>query len=237
MKKNVIITTLLVTVFAIISLVGALYIFYPEMFISPKQVIDDPIIEEPKPDVPLIEANYILKVAVGNPIADMSTQTYSLNVEIANLPLESDVTFYLIDEQTNYIIAKNSIGEFTAIPPSTNGQYKLEINWKNAKGVEGTPYITTVEGFVPIRKPAPKISAATLERRINECDYSLMSLIPNVGLKFTNLKSDEVKIPQTVGDVFIKIKLQQWAAVKVESVDYNNNNQVTRIELSVVYGE
>ena len=64
-----------------------------------------------------------------------------------------------------------------------------------------------------------------------------MSLIPNVGLKFTNLKSDEVQIPQTVGDVFIKIKLQQWAAVKVESVDYNNNNQVTRIELSVVYGE
>lgn len=187
------------------------------------------------------DSMFRLDVVVSNLERDYESQTYNFKVIINNLPEKAVAKFKLYDKQINDTIAKNTNGIFVKIPSNVSEEYKLFISWRDSLGNNGLIYDRTITGFKAIEKPkVQKIEAKILEELINKCDRKITrrnnQIAQNVKISYTNIKKEELR-PQTIDEVYNKIKFKQWTSVNVVDVKYNNDNKITHITLNINHAE
>lgn len=184
---------------------------------------------------------YKLLLTIEDPVCDYNTLTYNLNVQINNLPEKATAMHYIFGKQGNDTIAKSVDGKFKGIPPTSDGEYKLSVQWKDSIGIIGQGLDTLIIGFKPFEKPKmKKMEVSELTRRINMCDRKLAirnsKISSALKLNFSNLKPDE-KSPETMDEIFNKIKFGMWSSISVSSVDYNEDNQIISITIIIKHNE
>lgn len=182
-----------------------------------------------------------LDVQIKKPTCDYKTLTYDLTVKVKNLPQKAVANFTIYNEYTKATVARSSNGKFKKIPSIASGRYRLSIHWKDSLGYEGLGVDTLITGFKPFEKPkVKKLEAQELQRLINNCNSQLTTknkrISPKLVLSFTNIKSGE-KRPQTIDEVYNKIKFGMWSSVRISSVEYNDENQVVKITISINHAE
>ncbi len=208
----------------------------------------------PNSDVAVVEDS--TKVTQGNPVEvimprlnvsvseytpDYSSLTYSFTVTLKDFPEKATADFCLFDIATNDTVVKNQDGKFTRVKPVATEQYRLMITWRDSVGYEGLAFDTIISGFKQIEKPkVKKMEASELERYINSCNRKLTQrnsqISPNVSLNFTNLNDGEM-VPETIDEIYNKIKFEKWLSVTVESLEYNDENKITAITMTINHNE
>lgn len=181
-----------------------------------------------------------LNVSVSEYTPDYSSLTYSFTVTLKDFPEKATADFCLFDIATNDTVVKNQDGKFTRVKPVATEQYRLMITWRDSVGYEGLAFDTIISGFKQIEKPkVKKMEASELERYINSCNRKLTQrnsqISPNVSLNFTNLNDGEM-VPETIDEIYNKIKFGKWLSVNVVSVDYNDN-KITAITMTINHNE
>jgi hypothetical protein len=177
----------------------------------------------------------ILDVVVGEPKQDNNTGKYNLTVEIKNLPEKATAEYSIRDEQTNNVIVKSNNGKLRNIPANESEKYKLLIEWTDSLGVQMSPFETTVTGFKPFEKPKPKpMTVEELESKINKQENLSRNskILPNVKLIFTNIQEGET-VPETFDEIYNKFTFNKWTSVKVDAVEYDDNNKITSITITI----
>ena len=182
-----------------------------------------------------------LNVSVGDYVADYSSLTYSFIVTLNDFPAKATAEFCLFDVANNDTIVKNQDGRFTRVKPSPTEQYRLMITWRDSVGYTGLPFDSILSGFKQIEKPkVKKMDASELERYINTCNRKLTQhnnqISSNVRFNFTNLNGGEM-VPETIDEIYNKIKFGKWLSVNVVSVDYNDENKITAITMTINHNE
>ena len=184
---------------------------------------------------------YALKITVVGPECDYNTLAYKLTVNINNLPQKAVAQFFIKDKLMGDTVSKSDNGKFRAIPATESGEYNLYISWTDSLGISGLAIDTLLTGFKPFEKPKIKrFEANELERLINKCDRKLSTrnakISSNLQLVFTNISSEET-CPQTIDEIYNKIKFGKWVSIAVTSVDYNDDNQVVQITMQINHSE
>lgn len=182
-----------------------------------------------------------LDVTVSAYVADYSSLTYSFTVTLNDFPEKATADFCLCDVTTNDTIVKNQDGKFSKIKPVATEQYRLTITWRDSVGYAGLAFDTIISGFKQIEKPkVKKMEASELERYINACDRKLTrfnnQIVPTVTFNFTNISDGEM-VPETIDEIYNKIKFGKWLSVNVVSVDYNDDNKITAITMTINHNE
>lgn len=184
---------------------------------------------------------YALNVTVVGPVCDYNTLAYNLTVNISNLPPKAVAHYVIRDRLKGDAVSKSDNGKFKAVPATESGEYNLYISWIDSLGYSGLSVDTVLTGFKPFEKPKiKKFEADELERLINKCDRKLSTRNAKISsalqLVFTNINSDET-CPQTIDEIYNKIKFGKWSSVTVTSVDYNDDNQVVQITMQINHSE
>ena len=183
----------------------------------------------------------MLDIEIKKPKCDYNTLTYDLTVKVKNLPQKAVANFIIYDELTKATVVKCNNGQFKKIPSTESGKYRLSIHWKDSLGYEGLGIDTLITGFKPFEKPkVKKLEAQELQTLINNCDRQLSTknkrISPNIVFRFTNIQANE-KHPETIDEIYNKIKFGMWSSVSVSSVEYNDENQVVKITLNINHAE
>lgn len=163
---------------------------------------------------------------------------YKFNITVDNPP---NVQFYyaIVDPYNNKnVIAKSENGTFADVPCSDadGGVYELSL----FDAYEDT-IICSIEktGFIKQQLVAKKMTTAELQYKIDSRDASLMGigendyLNPDYELDLIGLSSDAVNIPSTLGEVFDKLENEIWESVKVNSLEYDEMNRISKIVLTI----
>lgn len=164
---------------------------------------------------------------------------YTFEVTVENTPALN--FYYAILDPYNHkkTIAKSDNGKFKGVPFSTadGGCYDVALIDKSADTL-----ICCIEktGFIAQKAVAKKMSVQELQSLIDRRDISLMGvgendyLNPDYKLKFSGLPSDAVNVPTTLGEVFDKLENEIWSSVKVSSLEYDDMNRISVIQLSIM---
>lgn len=163
---------------------------------------------------------------------------YKFNVTVDNPPM---VKFYyaIVDPYNDKnVIAKNENGSFADVPYSNadGGMYEVSLLDASVDTI-----ICSIEktGFIKQQSVSIKMTTAELQSKIDSRDASLMGvgendyLNPDYELKLMDLSGDAVNIPSTLGEVFDKLENEIWESVKVNSLEYDDMNRISKIVLSV----
>ena len=186
-------------------------------------------------------APYMLNVTFGAPKCDYKTLAYNFTVNINNLPPKAEAKFAIYDNIKKDTVANCNDGQFKKVPSNESGMYQLYIQWSDSLGYQGFGIDTLITGFKHFEKPKMvKLEASELERLINKCDRKLSvrnsKISPNMKLDFTNIRVDE-KCPETIDEIYNKLKFGLWSSVNVASVEYNDDNQIVLITMTINHSE
>lgn len=189
-------------------------------------VIDEPVAKKGKM---ALRATTPVKAANG---------TYSVVVIADNIPDGCSVVYELFNGNGSKRLASSNTGRFTgvvaegakcvALAKAMRGGKVQQKAWKMINGFSGT----TNQGN--------RLSTGEIQALINSRSAKLLGvgahpLVANhVALSFTNLKSGDPK-PQVIGDIYTKIKMNQWLGVSVVGVGYDSNNKVNSITFTINY--
>ncbi len=184
---------------------------------------------------------YILDVVIVGPVCDYNTMGYNLTININNLPKKAVAHYFIHDKLKGDTVSKSNNGRFRAIPATESGEYSLYVHWTDSLGYPGLAVDTLLTGFKPFEKPKiKKLEANELENLINKCDRKLSvrntKISSALRLEFTNIMSEE-KRPETIDEIYNKIKFGMWSSINVTSVDYNDDNQVVQITMLINHSE
>ena len=163
---------------------------------------------------------------------------YKCNVTVKNPP---KVKYYyaIVDPYNNKrVVAKSENGVFADVPYSNadGGTYDVYLFDASADTIICR---TEKPGFIKQQAVAKKMTTAELQSRIDSRDDSLMGvgendyLNPDYELKLIGLSGDAVNVPSTLGEVFEKLEYGNWESVKVNSLEYDDMNRISKIVLSV----
>ena len=191
-----------------------------------------------------IDSTYIEETGLSLPpvinVGDLSFENngYSFEVSIENPPAVKCYVAVLDAYNAKKVVAKSSNGKFKDVPFSEadGGYYNIALFDASADTL-----ICSIEktGFIKQKAVAKKMTVADLQARINQRDPSLMgvgendNLNPEYKLKFVGLPSDAMNVPTTLGEVFDKLDNEIWSSVKVNSLDYDDMNRISVINLTV----
>ena len=163
---------------------------------------------------------------------------YKCNVTVENPP---KVKYYyaIVDPYNNKrVVAKSENGVFADVPYSNadGGTYGVSLFDASADTI-----ICSIEkpGFIKQQAVAKKMTTAELQSKIDSHDDSLRGvgendyLNPDYELKIVGLSADAVNIPSTLGEVLDKLETETWESVKVNSMEYDDMNRISKIVLSV----
>ena len=163
---------------------------------------------------------------------------YTFEVKVENPP---SVKFYcaiLLPYDNKKVIAKSDDGKFKQVPYSDadGGIFDIALMDTSTDTV-----ICKIDkpGFIKQQAVSNKMAVSELQARINKRDNSLMGvgendyLSPDYIIKFVGLSSDAVNVPSTLGEVFDKLDNEIWSSVKVNSLEYDDMNRISKIVLSV----
>lgn len=178
-----------------------------------------------------------LDVSIGKYVIDMKNQTYSFNVILNELPNGAITVFYLCDVQKTDTISINQDGRFKNIKPIIDEEYRLLITWTDSVGNIGLTFDSIIGGFKPIAKPIiKKLEISELEQYINSCDRILTrpnkQIVSNLRFNFTNINGEE-NVPETIDEIYNKIKFGKWLSIKVVSVDYDADNKLKSVSMTI----
>lgn len=163
---------------------------------------------------------------------------YTFDVKIENPPL---VRFYIavlhpFDNQK--VIAKADDGKFKQVPNSDadGGVFDIALIDMSTDTI-----ICKIDkpGFIRQKAVSNKMTVSELQTRIDNRDNSLMGigendyLSPNYKIKFVRIPNDAVNVPSTLGEIFDKLENEIWLSVKVNSLEYDDMNRISKIVLSV----
>lgn len=163
---------------------------------------------------------------------------YKCNVTVDNPPMVK--FYYAIMDPNNdkNVIAKSEDGSFEDVPYSNadGGVYAVSLLDASVDTI-----ICSIEktGFIKQQAVAKKMTIGELQSKIDSRDASLMGvgkndyLNPDFELKLIGLSGDAVNIPSTLGEVFEKLENEIWESVKVNSLEYDDMNRISKIILSV----
>ena len=163
---------------------------------------------------------------------------YSFEVSIENPPAVKCYVAVLDAYNVKKIITKSNNGKFKDVPFSEadGGCYNIALFDASADTL-----ICSIEkpGFIRQKAVSKRMTVAELQSRIDKRDESLMGvgendyLNPEYKLKFIGLPGDAVNVPSTLGEVFDKLDNEIWSSVKVKSLDYDDMNRISMINLSI----
>lgn len=163
---------------------------------------------------------------------------YKFEVTVENPP-SAKFYYAIVDPYNNKkIIAKSDNGKFNDVPCSEadGGMYDISLFDASAD----TMICSILKpGFIKQKAVSKKMTAEELQSKINNRDASLMGLgendylSPDYTLKLNGLSSDAVNIPSTLGEVFDKLDNEIWESVKVNTLEYDDLNRISKIVLSV----
>ena len=163
---------------------------------------------------------------------------YTFEVTVENAPALK--FYYVILDSYNHkkVIAKSSDGKFKGVPFSTadGGCYDVAL-----MDVSADTLICCIEktGFIKQKAVTKKMPVSELQSLIDSRDVSLMGvgendyLNPDYKLKISGLPSDAVNVPTTLGEVFDKLDNEIWSSVKVSSLEYDDMNRISVIQLTI----
>lgn len=163
---------------------------------------------------------------------------YTFEVTVENAPTLK--FYYAILDSYNHkkVIAKSNDGKFKGVPFSTadGGCYDVALM---DVSVDTLICCINKTGFIKQKAVTKKMPVSELQTLIDSRDVSLMGvgendyLNPDYKLKFSGLPSDAVNVPTTLGEVFDKLDNEIWSSVKVSSLEYDDMNRISVIQLSI----
>lgn len=163
---------------------------------------------------------------------------YTFEVTVENAPALK--FYYAILDSYNHkkVIAKSNDGKFKGVPFSAadGGCYDVAL-----MDVSADTLICCIDktGFIKQKAVTKKMPVSELQSLIDSRDVSLMGvgendyLNPDYKLKFSGLPSDAVNVPTTLGEVFDKLENEIWSSVKVSSLEYDDMNRISAIQLTI----
>lgn len=162
---------------------------------------------------------------------------YKFDITVKNPPLQN-FYFAVVEYHGEKIVAKSNDGRFAGVPysPDDGGTYTLSLFDASTDTI-----ICSIEkpGFIRQIAVAQKMTLAVLQSKIDNRDISLEGageneyLSPDYKLEFVGLSSDAVNIPSTLGEIFDKLDNEIWKSVKVNSLEYDDMNRISKIVLII----
>ena len=184
-----------------------------------------------------------IEIQNSKPVYDKTTKSYSFSVSAKNVPEGASVIYELcenFDPQNNIkkVLKTSEDGKFRGVPSSKNEccSYYVLAKVLDADGQLITSRDREIGGFEDIKPATTRITKEQLQSMINQRDGALQggnsNISNNVVITITNLNSGDGK-PQSFQDVFNYLDFGIWTSVSVVSMDYDSDNRVSKVVLSV----
>ena len=162
---------------------------------------------------------------------------YAFSVTIKHAPQEQFYVAVLDCDDHRKVIAKADDDlTFTGVPASDNGQYDFGVFDAATDALLG---YSTRSGFIRQEKVASKMSIAELQKLIDSDDPSLKGrganpqISPDYELHVVGLNAEDSTKPASLTDVLRKLKFEEWSAVEVTDMKYDEKNRVSVITIKV----
>ena len=160
---------------------------------------------------------------------------YAFSVTIKHAPQEQFYVAVLDCDDHRKVIAKADDDlTFTGVPASDNAQYDIGVFDAATDALLG---YSTRSGFIRQEKVASKMSIAELQKLIDSDDPSLKGrganaqISPDCELRCTGLSDGDAA--ESLTDVLRKLKFEEWSAVVVTDLKYDDKNRVSVITIKV----
>lgn len=193
------------------------------------------VVKEWCEDVALLDT---LKIINSQPVYDKKTKSYSLAVKW-NVTITNTTVQYVVfaDIDTLKKVKTSSDGHFTNLPASQNESYSYYVKSTicSEDGKCSFSKVREIGGFDPVVEVKTRITKEQLQSMINRGDEGLQGRNPsisnNVRISIQNPSSEE-RI-ESFQDVLSYMDFGIWKSVSVVAVDYDSENHVTKVTLSV----
>lgn len=162
---------------------------------------------------------------------------YSVKVSVQNMS-SGQYHFAILNAFEDVVIAESSNGVFKKVPYSEaeGGSYRIAIIQNSNDSI-----ITFIDvpGFIKQVRVSSKMSLEELQRLIYSRDQSLLGLgkndylSPDYKLNFVGLASNSTQVPSVLAEVFEKLDMGAWESVSITNVEYDENNRIRTITMSV----
>jgi DNA-directed RNA polymerase subunit RPC12/RpoP len=193
----------------------------------------DPFISDDVIDIQLNKLDY-----------DKATKSYSLSVTAENLPEGGNVLYELCQEydpknNIKKVVMTSNDGVFKNVPASKNecNTYFVVVTVSGDDGQVISSKDREFEGFVEVMHVTSRITKDQLQGMIKRHDAALQGGNHNISNNVMILVKGSGLKPETFQDVYNNLEFDVWRSVTVLSVDYDSENRVNKVVLSVVPGE
>lgn len=178
------------------------------------------------------------------PVYDKATKSYSLNVIAKNVPAGAKVKYELCQEydpmnHIKKVLMTSDDGRFENVPPSKNEccTYYVVVTAFGSDGQVLSSRDHEVEGFEEVKPVSERITKAQLQSMINRRDVALQGGNHTISNNVMILVKGNGSRPETFQDVYNNLEFGIWRSVSVTGVDYDSDNRVNKVVLSVVSAE
>lgn len=175
------------------------------------------------------------------PAYDKTTKSYNFSVSVKNVPEGSKITYELCGEydpqnKIKKVLMTSTDGVFESVPASKNelGTYFVVVSVIGKDGQVITSKDREIDGFEDVKPVTTRLAKAQLQSMINRRDRALQGGNHNISNNVVILVRGDSYKPETFQDVFNNLEFGIWQSVSVISVDYDSDNRVNKVVLSVV---
>jgi DNA-directed RNA polymerase subunit RPC12/RpoP len=196
---------------------------------------EDSLISKYDIDPELLKA---IEIQSNKPVYDKKSKTYSLSVTAKNTPKGAKVKYELCEDYNpknniKKVLMTSENGKFVGISPSKKDYHTYYVV-ASVIGSDGQAQIIDreIEGFDEVKPVVNRITKEQLQGMINHRDPALQGGDPRISnsVVFVTKGNGEADSFQ---EVFNNIDFNIWNDVTVVSVDYDSDNRVSKVVLSV----
>ena len=249
------IVLLVVAALAIIGGVVAAIKAYQNREIDDTAGGDEPIIEEQDSIVTEekiiedIERNLpeeIVFTTTGTPVYDIASGTYSVNVAArvqgASDPSAFTMTYSVSELGSDKTIATNETGSFRGLRPIVESAANPECTYQIiARAMNDGACVdsisTNISGFVVVATNIDKISTAQVQAIIDSKSSAAISNNPHFASSVAvrcNGDTGDSHAPKTLSKLIKDISMGIFEGARVVSLEYDNNNRVTTVIVTLI---